>query len=277
MSETTTDEDRLRQWIGKSQSTVDTIHAAHAQKLAGTLDDGKLYHDGDALPLTWHWAYFLSGSLQSRLGRDGHPERGGFMPPVALPRRMWAGSELVIAEPIRIGHEIEKTSTIEDTTIKTGGSGMLCFVTVRHDFATVSGDHCFTERQTIVYREDPSPDAPDAKSIEPPNGEELFKVDPTPTLLFRYSALTFNTHRIHYDRDYCLNVESYPGLVVHGPLQATLLAGAVSAKGNPRSISFRARAPLFDTSGFAVCSDGDGQFWTQVESGGLAMVATANY
>ncbi len=277
MSEATTDQNQLREWIGRSETTTDTIHAEHAQKLAGTLDDEQEYYKGDALPLTWHWAYFLSGSLQSKLGRDGHPERGGFMPPVALPRRMWAGSELTVEQPIRIGQTVIKISTIEDVAMKAGVSGTLCFVTVRHDFSEADGEHCFTERQTLVYREDPSPDAPAAKLIEPPAGGQLFEVEPTSTLLFRYSALTFNTHRIHYDRDYCLNVEGYPGLVVHGPLQAALLAGAAERAGKISKIGFRASAPLFDTSNFTICSNDDGQFWTQGADGGLAMMAAAGY
>lgn len=279
MSEATMDEGVLRGWVGNCQSVTDTLQATHANKLAGTLDDETVYAEDDPLPPSWHWAWFLSGSMQSKLGRDGHPALGGFMPPVALPRRMWAGSELVFEKAVLIGETITKTSTIEDVKLKSGGSGALCFVTVRHDFSGDEGDHRFSDRQTLVYLNDPAPDAPAPKLVEPRAGETLATIEPTPTLLFRYSALTFNTHRIHYDRDYCLDVEGYPGLVVHGPLQATLLAGEAAGRANGRKIeklTFRARAPLFDTAGFAICTDGS-QYWTQTPKGGVAMSLTVDY
>ena len=279
MTEATMDEAVLREWIGRSESITDTVHAAHANKLAGTLDNEAVYSSGDPLPPSWHWAWFVPASAQSQLGRDGHPALGGFMPPVALPRRMWAGSELVFSKPVLIGDTITKTSTIKDLKMKSGNSGALCFVTVRHDFAGKSGDHRFTDRQTLVYRDDPARDASAPKLVKAPPSEVLATIEPTPTLLFRYSALTFNTHRIHYDRDYCINVEGYPGLVVHGPLQATLLAGEASSRADGREIAklaFRARMPLFDTAGFAICSDGD-QLWTQTPEGGVAMSLTVDY
>jgi len=279
----TMDEAVLRGWIGNSESVTDTLDAAHANKLAGTLDDETVYADDDPLPPSWHWAWFVSGSPQSKLGRDGHPVLGGFMPPVALPRRMWAGSELMFEKPVLIGETITKTSTIEGVKMKSGNSGTLCFVTVRHDFSGGNDDHRFADRQTLVYLNDPEPDAPAPGLVEAPEGEVLATVEPTPTLLFRYSALTFNTHRIHYDRDYCQDVEGYPGLVVHGPLQATMLAGEAVSKAKDRTkdqkiakLAFRARAPLFDTARFAICSDGS-QFWTQTPQGGVAMSLTVDY
>lgn len=280
MIEPTTDETLLRDWIGNSESVIDTLNASHANKLAGTLDDETVYATGDQLPPAWHWAYFLPGSMQSKLGRDGHPARGHFMPPVALPRRMWAGSELIFEKPVFFGETVTKMSIIEDVKMKSGSSGVLCFVTVRHDYVGESGDHRFADRQTIVYRDDPSPDMPAPKLVESPSGEVIATVEPASTLLFRYSALTFNTHRIHYDREYCLNVEGYPGLVVHGPLQATLLAGQAARRVDGRKIerlTFRARAPLFDTASFIICSGNDNQLWTQSPQGGVAMSLAIKY
>ncbi|MDD9909281.1 MAG: MaoC family dehydratase N-terminal domain-containing protein [Ahrensia sp.] len=279
MTEPTTDEEILKGWIGRTESATDTLHAGHARKLAGTLDDPFDYSDSDPLPVCWHWAYFPSPSPQAQLGRDGHPERGDFLPPVALPRRMWAGSELTFEKRVLLGETVTKTSTIENVAMKSGRSGQLCFVTIRHVFAGPDGDHRFTDRQTIVYRDDPKPGDPAPAPAQASPGDVLETVNPDPPLLFRYSALTFNTHRIHYDRDYCINVEGYPGLVVHGPLQATLLARAASRDERRRAIktiAFRAKAALYDTSSFTIAK-GNGSYWTQSPQGGVGMSADVTF
>ena len=184
----------------------------------------------------------------SELGRDGHPAVGGFLPPVALPRRMWAGSRLDFHHPVKIGDTLKKNSTLKDLKIKSGKTGKLCFVTVSHSFYREQLK-LITEEHDIVYREDPAPGALLPSPPKAPADAQIKKsVSPSPVLLYRYSALTFNGHRIHYDIDYCREVEGYPGLVFHGPLSATLLLDLASRETDAERISnfeFRAISPLF--------------------------------
>lgn len=278
-SQETLDETRLRTWIGKSESYTDTLHASQARLMEATLDRTPSLKEGDALPPAWHWLYFLTAAPMSGLGRDGHPALGEFLPPVALPRRMWAGGRLNYAKPIALGETITKTSSIKDVVVKSGRSGTLCFVTVRHEYADTEGEYRFSEEHDIVYREDPAPDAPGPARAEPPATAIVTEtITPTSVQLFRYSALTFNSHRIHYDREYNRDVEGYPGLIFHGPLTATLLADMAYRAAAGRvliSFDFRAVAPLFDTAPFTIRNDGAETFWAETPEGGLAMKAQA--
>jgi len=231
----------------------------------------------------WHWLYFLPLPLQSKIGSDGHPERGKFLPPVPLPRRMWAGGRIQFHSPIRVGDEVSRVSKIVDVSQKDGRTGPLAFVLVRHEISNAEGV-AITEEQDLVYRENPNPNDPKpASTAAPANPDWSREIQPDPVFLFRYSALTLNGHRIHYDRPYATEVEGYPGLVVHGPLVATLLVDLLQ-KNIPNAVvssfSFRAMKPLFDTSPFAVCGrlESDGKtvtLWAKDENGWLAMCATA--
>ncbi|MDA0219408.1 MAG: MaoC family dehydratase N-terminal domain-containing protein [Proteobacteria bacterium] len=285
MSTPTTDEDMLRGWIGRSETHQDVLAVGQAKRMAATLDRMQEPAEGDALPPLWHWIYFNEAVARSALGRDGHARRGGFLPPVDLPRRMWAGGRFGFVEPLRLGEAVTRHSTIRDVAVKHGRTGPLCFVTVRHDLAGPDGAERFWEEHDIVYREDPAPGAP-APAAQAPPGEPAFSrtVTPSPVLLFRYSALTFNGHRIHYDRDYCRDVEGYPGLVFHGPLTATLLADLAQEHGGGRTLatfSFRALAPLFDTAPFVLRGKPSGpddlELWAETPRGGLAMTAKAHF
>ena len=282
MQEPTLDETILRKWIGKSESATDILHAQQSRLMQLTLDREATLETGDVLPPVWHWAYFLSGVPMSELGRDGHPALGGFLPPVALPRRMWAGGRLTFEKPVLLGESITKKSTIKDVMLKQGKSGSLAFVVVRHEYFDQQNELRFTEEHDIVYREDPSPDAPKPAPVAPPENSIYNEtITPSTVQLFRYSALTFNGHRIHYDRDYCKDVEGYPGLIFHGPLSATLLADLAQRRigqDKPlKTFSFRAVAPLFDTAPFTIHHDGGLNIWAQTPEGGLAMKAEVTH
>ncbi len=274
--------DHLRQWVGKTETRMDTVTAAPIDALAATLDrNARPCKAGDGLPPLWHWLYFLPRPRASELGSDGHVRRGGFLPPVALPRRMWAGGRLCFEQPLRVGEAVERHSTVEDIQLKQGKSGALVFVRVRHLIQGALGGEV-TEEHDIVYRERPDPGAPKAPSRAAPAEAQWSRdITPDPVLLFRYSALTFNGHRIHYDRSYCLEQEGYPGLVVHGPLIATLLLEGLRDQ-HPEAIvrayDFRAVSPIFDTESLSIHGriDGDSvRLWALNESGELAMEATA--
>ena len=254
------------------------ITAAPVRALAATLDrDDPEPRPGDALPPLWHWLYFLPVHRQSELGPDGHARRGGFLPPVPLPRRMWAGGRFEFHRPLRIGETVERVSRILDVRYKEGRTGPLVFVVVRHQI----GD-AITEEQDIVYRD--SGAAPRAASVghrPPPQAAWQRVIHPDDVLLFRYSALTFNGHRIHYDRRYATEVEGYPGLVVHGPLLATLLLDLLRRnlpQLNVARFTFRANSPLFDIAPFAVCGQPQGDnvsLWAKGADGELALEAAA--
>jgi len=236
---------------------------------------------GDAAPLTMHWCYMMAIVAASEIGPDGHPARGGFLPPVPLPRRMWAGGTTDFSDVLRVGDPVTRRSEITNVELKTGGTGALCFVTVHHVYSTPRGP-AITETQNLVYR-DPAPASAGAKAPPPPapapKAAHSKAMTADPVMLFRYSALTMNGHRIHYDLPYAMDVEAYPALVVHGPLQATLLADlAVKSLGKPlASFSFRGQVPAFAGTRLNVCgepAEGGGSFWTE-QSGGKNMVATA--
>jgi len=276
----------LRSWEGRSETLRDNATAAPVRNLSATLDrDDPLPQAGTELPPLWHWLYFLPGQRQSELGPDGHARRGGFLPPVPLPRRMWAGGRLTWHAPLRVGDSIERTSTIAGVTHKSGRSGDLVFVLVRHEVRNAQG-LALTEEHDIVYRPLAQPrDAVPAPQPAPADAPWSREIVPDPVLLFRYSALTFNGHRIHYDRSYVTGVEGYPGLVVHGPLIATLLVD-LARRERPdatlRSFSFRAVRPTFDLHPFRVngkpSADGKGaQLWAQDHEGWLTMQAEAQF
>ena len=259
------------------------ISPAFAAALAATLDGPRQPQAGDALPPLWHWIYFWSVCRQSEVGADGHPQRGGFLPPVPLPRRMWAGGRLRFAAPLPVGAEAEKVSRIASVDVKQGRTGALAFVTVQHTIRH-QGQLCLSEEHDIVYRDLPQPGAPVVvPKSAPTDARWSRRVEPDPVLLFRYSALTFNGHRIHYDRSYVTEAEGYPGLIVHGPLIATLLADLV-AREMPQAVmrefNFRSVGTLFDTEPFTLCGKpaADGKsvaLWAQNERGELAMQAEA--
>jgi 3-methylfumaryl-CoA hydratase len=276
----------LAGWIGKTETVDDVVTATPYAALAATLDrEPTRPPDGTPLPPLWHWLYFLPLYRQSDVGPDGHAKRGGFLPPVPLPRRMWAGSQFAFDAPVRIGDRISRASTIADVTEKSGRTGRLVFVKVRHEIRANGRDQpAIVELHDIVYREAAKPgDTAPAPKAAPADALWQRRWVPDDVLLFRYSALTFNGHRIHYDRKYVTETEGYPGLVVHGPLIATLLLDLLRRE-MPQAIvaryEFRAVRPLFDIDPFDVCGQPSAdrrsvRLWAKDHEGWLAMDATA--
>ena len=279
-----TDAAALRAWIGRIETRVDQLTPTPVAALAATLDrDDPPPAPGDPLPPLWHWLYFLPLARQSEIGPDGHPKRGGFLPPVPLPRRMWAGGELEFHDTLRVGDEMTRISRIADVTMKTGSTGALCFVSVNHQVTTARGT-AISERQDIVYRDVSRASSAPAKGAPvPPSAQHRETHMADTVLLFRYSALTFNGHRIHYDRDYVTKVEGYPGLIFHGPLQAALLvefAARLHGGTVPRKFSYRGVQPLFDGSEFSVNAnmiDAGMELWTANSEGQPTMKGTATW
>ena len=276
----------LRHWIGRSETLHDTIQPTPVVALTATLDHpDAAVASGTALPPLWHWLYFLPMQRQSEIGVDGHPRRGGFLPPVALPRRMWAGSQFEFRSPLRVGDVVARTSTIEDVRSKDGRSGRLVFVKVRHALhSNGAADPAIVEFHDIVYRDAPVPgDAPPPPQQAPVDAPWQRQVLADAVLLFRYSALTFNGHRIHYDRPYATQVEGYPGLIVHGPLIATLLMDLLRRQmpdADVASFNFKAVRPTFDqhplqVNGALQADRKTVKLWAQDHEGWLTMDATA--
>lgn len=274
------DIDELQQWVGKQERHTDLATQAPVAGLSATLDYPQPRAlDGDPIPNLWHWLYFLPAPAASQIDVDGHPLRGGFLPPVDLPRRMWAGSKLRFVSPVCVGDEIEKVSTIKDISLKSGSSGALVFVTVQHEIL-VADRLAIVEEQNLVYRQRGSSNTPPEK---PAPAVALWsrEITPDPVLLFRYSALTHNSHRIHYDRDYATDVEGYFGLVVQGPLTAILLLDLLLREMpgvEVKSFEFRGVRPLLDIGSFSLqgrCDRNTVQLWALDSSGALAMTATA--
>lgn len=272
-------------YIGREERRTDRLDPHRIANLAALLDTevDAIAPNGELPPLA-HWLYFTTWARQSQLGSDGHPKRGGFMPPISLPRRMFAGGRLVFHNPLHVDDKAERAATITSIKNKTGSSGELVFVTVKHE---IFGSHglAIEEEQDIVYRGD----APPAQKQAAPSKEEpapvgadavVTRVEPTSVMLFRFSALTDNGHRIHYDWPYVTKTEGYPGLVVHGPLQAMLLTDLVRRNfpGKIGRFSFQARKPLFDTAPFECVGWRDGdtvQLITRDTGGRAAMSASA--
>lgn len=272
----------LRDWIGRSETRSDLLTAAPLAALSATLDrDDPAPEAGTALPPLWHWIFFTPQTRAGELGEDGHAKRGGFLPPVPLPRRMWAGGRLEFLQPLRVGENVTRVSTIKDVTVKQGRTGSLVFVCVHHAFSNAQG-LALSEEHDIVYRDAPAPGAPAPEPTPAPRNEQFSReIVPDPVLLFRYSALTFNGHRIHYDRSYVTGVEGYPGLIVHGPLIATLLMDLLRRNlpdAKVKRFSFKAVRPTFDIHPFTVCGKAEGKtvtLWGRDHEGWLTMQATA--
>jgi 3-methylfumaryl-CoA hydratase len=277
------DLDHLRQWIGRSTEASDTVTAQLVKGLRATLfmEIGEP-KPGDAAPFTAHWCLAQPVYPMSELGPDGHPARGGFLPPVPLPRRMWAGGELEFTDALRVGDQATRTSRIADVTMKTGSTGALCFVAVEHLITTPRGP-AIRERQDIVYRDMSSAPVAAKAVTPPPSAQHRESHMADAVLLFRYSALTFNGHRIHYDRDYVTRVEGYPGLIFHGPMQAALLvefAAKLHGGKAPGKFSYRGVQPLFEGSEFSVNANNTGggmELWTANSAGQPTMKGTATW
>ena len=277
------DIDHLRQWIGRSQEASDVVTAQLVKGLRATLfQEVGEPKAGDTAPFTVHWCLAQPVFPMSMLGPDGHPTRGGFLPPVPLPRRMWAGGELQFIDPLRVGDEAKRTSRISDVTVKSGSTGTLCFVAVEHVITTSRGV-AIRERHDIVYRDIGGAPAAAPKAPPPPpvaKHRESHVSDPV--LLFRYSALTFNGHRIHYDRDYVTKVEGYPGLIFHGPMQAALqIEFAAKLRGQvPKKFSYRGVQPLFEGTEFSINANDTSagtELWIANAEGQPTMKGTATW
>ncbi|MDP3083712.1 MAG: MaoC family dehydratase N-terminal domain-containing protein [Rubrivivax sp.] len=278
--------DNWRDWIGRSESLDDRVTAAPLAALAATLDrDDPPPQPGSEVPPLWHWLFFTPRPLARDIGPDGHTKRGGFLPPVPLPRRMWAGGRLEFHQPLQVGDAVTRRSTITDVQLKAGRSGRLAFVTVRHEITAARG-LALSEEHDIVYRDAPAAGAPvPAPQAAPADATFSREIVPDPVLLFRYSALTFNGHRIHYDRSYVTEVEGYPGLIVHGPLIATLLHDLLRRElpaARTLRFEFKAVRPIFDIHRFSVHGRVDPggrcdrvRLWARDHEGALAMQASA--
>jgi 3-methylfumaryl-CoA hydratase len=279
------DLDHLRSWIGKTEIHHDIATAFPIAALAATLDrKDPAPKTGDAIPLSGHWLYFLETAANADLSHDGHPKRGGFLPPVPLPRRMWAGGRIAFHQPLHVGDNISRESEVLSVEAKSGKSGDLVFVTVRHT-VKASGTVAIVEEHDIVYREAAKPgDAAPAGKPAPQTAAWRRELKTDEAVLFRYSALIFNAHRIHYDIDYCRDVEGYPGLIVHGPLQTTLLLD-LCRRSDPRpvrTLDYRATHPVFHQETFSVngqpAADGKSvELWTANAAGNYAMRGTATF
>jgi len=276
----------VHDWIGRRTEARDILQVRPARLMQATLDREPSLGEGDMLPPLWHWLYFLDACRAGDLGRDGHARKGAFLPPVPLPRRMWAGGRLRFHAPLILGREARKRSEIIAIEEKQGRSGRLCFVTVAHHvFQDVfQGDRlALSEEHDIVYREAPSPHAPVPPPLPVCEGAAFSRrVVPDAVMLFRYSALTFNGHRIHYDAAYARAVEGYEGLVFHGPLMATLLLDLACTQTGlqPQGFSFRGVAPVVGMRPFDLEGRQDGtalRLWAKRADGALAMSAVAHF
>lgn len=278
--------ENLNDWIGRSETTEGFANSKASDVLNATLDwDAAPFQPGDALPPAWHWMFFPEVVKLSDTGSDGHPAKGGFMPPVPLPRRMWAGTKMTFHQPLRAGETITRVSTVTDVTSKDGRSGALCFVTVKHEISGSNG-LATTDEHLTVYREPAEPGAPAPKPQPAPTESDWSRIiHPTPVMLFRFSALTNNSHRIHYDRTYVTEVEGYPGLLVHGNLTGTLLLDLFRREmpdATLKTFNLRAISPLYDINDFSVSGkigdDGvSGTLWAANHDGALAQQADITF
>lgn len=276
------DLDHLRSWIGREDENSEMLTQASVDRFDATFDRTSSPGKAAALPVLLHFCLAQPSVPTVELGTDGHPARGGFLPPVPLPRRMWAGGAIDFHAPLRIGEIVTRHSVIEDLTVKQGRTGTLCFVTVRHDIES-NRRPVLTERQDIVYRDAASPPAKNVNVVEKaPLGERSVKVAVSAPFLFRYSALTFNSHRIHYDAPYTYDEEHYPGLVVHGPLQATMLCQYATdlCSAVPRHFRFRSVTPILGPGTFTVNASSENntlKLWTAQNDGPMGMEAIAEW
>ena len=273
---------KILEWINKTTEVEDTIRLQPANFMEATLNRPPKLKEGDNLPPLWHWIYFLEAKPESDLGRDAHPKKGDFLPPIQLPRRMWAGGRFTFCNDLVIGEKAKKITTIRKIVEKEGSAGPLCFITLEHKIYSKE-EVSIIEEQDLVYLQDQqgSKSLPLAQNnLERPDFSQ--EIHPSEILLFRYSALTFNGHRIHYDLDYARNVEGYDGLVFHGPLTATLLLDlALKEKNQPiKKYSFRGTAPLSNLDCFWIegKSENDSTIlWARRKDGVVAMKAKAEF
>ena len=275
----------LKKWIGEKETDVDYVTIPSVYRLAATLDrDDPMPKFGDELPIGWHQLLFPRIVRHSQIGADGHPARGDFLPPVPLPRRMFAGKRNTFHAPLKLGDEVRRESVIASVTPKQGRTGQMVFVTVKMEIHGPRG-LAITEEQDIVYREEPDPNAPaPAPQQAPGKAVWMKKVTPDPVMLFRYSALTFNGHRIHYDHPYVTKVEKYPNLVMNGGLTTLLVFELARAYGpSPvRSLASRNVRPLFVNREITICGEpaADGKsakLWAHDDTGALALSAEAEF
>ena len=281
---TKVDIDHLRKWIGKIDNVTDYVTPIVEQRYRATLNmDIGNPKDGDPVTSGLHWMLGWNLVKNDELGVDSHPALGEFLPPVPLPRRMWAGSEIKVLKPIRVGDKVIKQSTVADIQVKEGRTGLLCFVTAEYNFL-VNDEVTINEKHNIVYRDISKSGGGSGYSKDIPEKADLSeKIFMHPTILFRYSAIGFVGHRIHYDHPYTVNEENYPGLIVHGPLQATyLLRAAEKLMGKPvKSFSHKVMAPVFANSEYMVgvdkMDDGSVSCWGATKEFGVTMRAEAKF
>ena len=281
---TKVDIDHLRKWIGKIDNVTDYVTPIVEQRYRATLNmDIGNPKDGEPVTSGLHWMLGWNLVKNDELGVDSHPALGEFLPPVPLPRRMWAGSEIKVLNPIRVGDKVVKQSTVADIQVKEGRTGLLCFVTAEYNFL-VSDEVTINEKHNIVYRDISKSGGGSGYSKEIPERADLSeKIFMHPTILFRYSAIGFVGHRIHYDHPYTVNEENYPGLIVHGPLQATyLLRAAEKLMGKQvKSFTHKVMAPVFANSEYMVgvdkMDDGSVSCWGATKEFGVTMRAEAKF
>lgn len=272
------DIDHLRSWIGKTEEASDIVTPRLTASFAATFAPHLAPAAPGEAPLALHWCLAPPTAPMAAIGADGHAAKGEFLPPVPLPRRMWAGGTIETVAPLRIGDTVTRRSTIGDVTMKEGRTGALCFVAVDHEIVSPRGV-ALRERHNIVYREAAgATPAPEPKAAPEPEGADLiWDVGSSPVFLFRYSAITFNGHRIHYDLPYVTQAEGYDGLVVHGPIQATLLVNIIAtlSGGGPIRLDYRGVAPLIAGPAFKVKArrlpDGAIRAWTEGADGRVRM------
>lgn len=282
MTERTLDIDMLKNWVGNIQRVHDTISLPIVKRIRDFYSLRSDVADGDALMELWHWFFFNQSVPSDEIGTDGHPDLGDFLPPIALPRRMWGGSRMRFHRPLVAGRDAQKISRVVAVDLKEGRTGQLGIVRVAHDILQ-DDELCLSEEQDIVYRQAASGPSSQAGGSDCPEGATHCQVvAPNPVMLFRYSALTYNAHRIHYDRDYATRIEGYGGLVVHGPLSASLLAHFARriAKKPLKSFSFKGISPLLDNGAFILEGKEFGEtldLWVRQPQGGQAMQASATF
>jgi 3-methylfumaryl-CoA hydratase len=277
--------EQLKDWIGRKETDVDYVTVPAVHRLSATLDrDDPMPKSGDPLPAGWYTILFPRVVRQSQVGPDGHPLRGDFLPPVPLPRRMFAGRRVRFVADLRVGDEVRRESTIKEVSSKQGRTGRMVFVTVQTDIASPRG-LAVTEEQDLVYREAAAPGAaPPAPQPVPGRAVWSRTVTPDEVMLFRYSALTFNGHRIHYDQPYVTGTEGYPGLVMNGGLTTllTLELARASARSPLASVASRNVRPLFVNRpisfGGEPTADGmKAKLWAADDTGALALTADAEF
>ena len=279
------DLESLKQWIGRTETAIDYVTVPAVNRLSATLDrDDPFPKMGDPLPVGWHAILFPRIVRHSQIGPDGHPQRGDFLPPVPLPRRMFAGKRTTFVAPLLVGDEVHRESLIQNVTIKDGRSGRMVFVTVKTDIKSPRG-LAIVEEQDIVYRGEPDKNAP-PQPAQPAPGKAVWQhqVTPDPVMLFRYSALTFNGHRIHYDKPYVTGTEGYPDLIMNGGLTTLLTYELARTHGTTpiKFMSSRNVRALFVNRTITFCGEPSAdnrtaKLWAQDDTGAVALVADAEF